>query len=207
MLNQSPVNLLIATSNKSKLREVKSYLNPLEISLKDLNDFPMLVQPVEDGKTFPDNAIIKAQFYSSRTKLWALADDSGLEVDALGGRPGVLSARYAGDRATDEERIALLLCELKFIPETERTARFVCALAFCSPNEKLVKLTIGKCEGRIAFEPRGTNGFGYDPIFIPQGFDKTFGELPSDVKQNFSHRGKALYEFAQFFSDFLAIRT
>jgi XTP/dITP diphosphohydrolase len=207
MSNQSLTNLLIATSNLGKLREVKSYLNSLKITLKDLNDFPSLEPPVEDGDTFADNAIIKAKFYSSRTKLWSLADDSGLEVDALGGRPGVFSARYAGERATDEERISLLLSELKSVSDAERTARFVCALAFCSPDENVIKLTIGKCEGHIAKEPKGTNGFGYDPIFIPQGFDKTFGELSTQVKQNFSHRGRALSEFSQFFSDFLAIRT
>lgn len=207
MSNHSLTNILIATTNNGKLREVKSCLNSLKITLKDLNDFPMLEQPAEDGNTFADNAIIKAMYYSSNTKHWTLADDSGLEVDALGGKPGVLSARYAGDSASDEEKIARLLSELKLVSEPERTARFVCTLAFCSSDEKLVKLTIGKCEGHIAFEPRGTNGFGYDPVFIPQGFDKTFGELPSEIKQNISHRGKALSEFRQFFSDFLAIRT
>lgn len=207
MLNQSPKNILIATSNKGKLKEVKSHLSSLDLNLRDLTEFPSLPQPEENGDTFTDNAIIKAKYYSAQTTLWSLADDSGLEVDALDGKPGVYSARYAGVEASDEERNNLLLSELIDVRENERTARFVCVLAFCSPDEELVKITKGVVEGRIAFESKGSNGFGYDPVFIPSGFSQTFGELSSDIKQKISHRAVALTLFSEFFSDFLATHT
>lgn len=207
MMNQIPNNILIATSNKGKLKEVKSHLSLLNLNLTDLTEFPSLPHPEENGDTFAENAIIKAKYYSNQTNFWSLADDSGLEVDALGGKPGVYSARYAGLDATDNERNNLLLSELKNIKEEQRTARFVCVLAFCSPDEELVKITTGVCEGRIAFESKGTNGFGYDPVFIPSGFDQTFGELPSDIKQKISHRAVALTLFSEFFLDFLATHT
>lgn len=186
---------------------MKSHLSSLNLNLRDLTEFPSLPQPEENGATFADNAIIKAKYYSTQTKLWSLADDSGLEVDALGGRPGVYSARYAGTEASDDERNSLLLSELKDVNESERTARFVCVLAFCSPEEELIKITKGVCEGRIALEAKGSNGFGYDPLFVPSGFDQTFGDLPSDIKQKFSHRALALTLFSEFFSDFLATHT
>lgn len=207
MLSQTPNEILIATSNRGKLEEVKSYLSSFKTQLKDLTEFPSLPQPEENGTTFEDNAVIKAKYYASETKLWTLADDSGLEVDALGGKPGVYSARYAGVGASDAERIELLLSELKYVNEKERSARFVCALAFCSPDEKVVKLVTGMCEGKIAFEAKGTNGFGYDPVFIPNNFDKTFGELTSEVKQKISHRAVALESFSKFFLDFLTFQT
>lgn len=207
MLNQTLNEILIATSNTGKLKEVKSYLDSFNIKLRDLKDFPFLTQPDESGSTFTDNAIIKAKYYASETKLWTLADDSGLEVDALDGKPGVHSARYAGVGASDAERITLLLSELNDTKKEARNARFVCALAFCSPDETVVKITNGTCEGQIGFEPKGANGFGYDPVFIPDGFDKTFGELSSDIKQKISHRANALASFSEFFLDFLAIQT
>lgn len=207
MLNQTPKEILIATSNLGKLKEVKSYLSSFNLKLRDLTEFLNLAQPEENGSTFADNAIIKAKYYASETKLWTLADDSGLEVDVLDGKPGVYSARYAGVGATDSERVALLLSELNNQKKEARSARFVCALAFCSPSKSVVKLTTGMCEGKIGFEPKGVNGFGYDPVFIPDGFDRTFGELSADIKQKISHRAVALASFSEFFLDFLAIQT
>lgn len=198
-------NLLIATSNLGKLREVRSHFNSLGITLRDLTEFPNIIQPEETGATFEENAVLKAKYYSCETRLWTLADDSGLEVDALGGKPGVYSARYAGENATDSKRVSFLLNELKDIKEEKRKARFRCVLAFCSPDGILTKITTGVCEGKIASEPKGLHGFGYDPVFIPFGFDKTFGELPPEIKQKISHRAKALASFSTFFSDFLTI--
>ncbi len=195
--------LLIATSNKGKLKEVESYLSNQTLTLLTLAKFPSLQEPEETGETFSDNAILKAVYYSNATNLWTIADDSGLEVDALDARPGVYSARYAGKGATDRAKIKRLLLELENIPTQKRTARFVCSLAFCSPDGEVLKVTTGTCEGRIGYEPKGTNGFGYDPVFIPLGYDDSFGELSLEIKQNISHRAVALRQFSLFFKDFL----
>jgi XTP/dITP diphosphohydrolase len=196
--------ILIATSNKGKLREVQSYLSSLNLRFHNLSEFPSLTEPEETGSTFAENASLKARYYADQTKLWTLADDSGLEVEALGGAPGVFSARYAGVGASDSKRIEHLLSELKNVPDEKRSARFVCALAFSNPRAELIKLTTGTCEGRIALEPRGTNGFGYDPAFLPDGYEQTFGELSHEIKQNISHRANALRLFTSFLTNFLS---
>jgi XTP/dITP diphosphohydrolase len=135
---------------------------------------------------------LKALHYSARAGRLTLSDDSGLEVYALGGAPGVRSARYCGPRATYAERMARLLAELEAAGGTERGARFVCVIALADPSTGRVETFEGVCEGSIAREPRGSNGFGYDPVFVPAGYDKTFGELPDEIKEELSHRARAL---------------
>jgi len=150
--------------------------------------------------TFAENAIAKAQFYASATSLCALADDSGLEVTALNGAPGVFSARYAGAHASDADRRTLLLSELNKLGAPTRRARFVAVVAISNPNGEILNLSEGICEGTISFSPRGTGGFGYDPLFIPEGYDQTFAELPDTIKNQISHRARALLGTRTFLS-------
>ncbi len=184
--------LLIATNNAGKMRELTGLLTPLPLRLRQLSEFPQIEEVEETGKTFVDNALLKARLYSRQTTLWTLADDSGLEVDALNGAPGVLSARYAGRNATDAERNARLLAELDRTGDGRRTARFICAIALYDPATGATEIFNGTCEGHIAKHPRGDNGFGYDPLFVPDGYAQTFGELSEAVKQRISHRSRAL---------------
>lgn len=184
--------LLIATHNAGKIRELDGLLANLPLRLRHLSEFPNIEEVEETGKTFAENAELKARLYSRRTNLWTLADDSGLEVDALDGAPGVFSARYGGTQATNAERNARLLDELSRAPDPQRTARFICAIALYEPEGGTTKIFSGACEGRIAQHPRGDKGFGYDPLFIPAGYAHTFGELPDELKQQMSHRARAL---------------
>jgi XTP/dITP diphosphohydrolase len=186
-----PEELLIATRNRGKLIEFSRLLEGLPIKVRGLDEFPGLGEVEEDGKTFGENATIKARACAGLTGIPTLADDSGLQVDALDGAPGILSARYAGPHANDSERIDLLLSELDATNDVERRARFVCALALFRPADGFLKLFTGTCEGRIASEPRGEGGFGYDPVFIPDGYSQSFGELPADLKDRISHRARA----------------
>jgi XTP/dITP diphosphohydrolase len=188
--------LLIATKNAGKVRELSELLGGLPLTLRDLSEFPEIETADETGATFEENAAIKARFYGHATGLLTLADDSGLEVDALGGAPGVHSARYAGESATDEERVSLLLREIGHAPN--RAARFVCVAAIYDPPRDSLNLFRAECPGRIAAAPRGSNGFGYDPVFIPSGFTQTFGELADGVKQRISHRGLAVAAVRDF---------
>ncbi|HEY0006460.1 MAG TPA: XTP/dITP diphosphatase [Pyrinomonadaceae bacterium] len=190
-MNLAQFGLLIATRNTGKLREIEALLSDTDLRLYSLRDFSALPEVEETGATFADNAGLKASAYA-RQGLWTLADDSGLEVDALGGAPGVRSARYAGEGASDAERNALLLRELARTNDAERRARFVCAIAIANPTGEVLHISLGVCEGHIAQEPRGQNGFGYDPLFIPDGYTKTFSELPDEIKQQLSHRARAL---------------
>ena len=193
-----PVELLVATTNPGKLAEIRAVLETISIpnvSLKDLGEFPIVV---ENGKTFEDNALKKARALAEFSGRVTLADDSGLEVDALGGAPGIHSARYSGEDANDVRNNQKLLHALAGVPEEKRTARFVCALALCAPppfggGEWLFR---GECEGRIAFAPRGENGFGYDPLFFYPPLNRTFAELDRETKGRMSHRGRALGKFA-----------
>ncbi|HEV7905516.1 MAG TPA: XTP/dITP diphosphatase [Pyrinomonadaceae bacterium] len=193
MDTHAPTELLIATNNAGKIRELTALLSNLPLRLRRLSEFPQIVEVEETGETFAANAELKARLYSRQTNLWTLADDSGLEVDALDGAPGVLSARYAGADATDAERNARLLAALNGTDDTQRTARFTCAIALYEPGAETTKLFAGTCEGRIARQPRGDNGFGYDPLFIPTGYAQTFGELPDELKHQLSHRARALH--------------
>jgi len=190
--------LLIATWNKGKRRELQQLLSDLPFALMSLDDILGLEPVLETGGTFLENASLKASGYAIQSGLLTLADDSGLEVDALGGAPGVLSARYAGDGASDRQRVEKLLGDLRNVDEPDRTARFVSAVATASSNGSIINMSVGRCEGRIAFEPRGSGGFGYDPIFIPAGSEMTFAELPPEIKNQISHRHTALEKAREF---------
>ncbi|MFW6112998.1 MAG: XTP/dITP diphosphatase [Thermodesulfobacteriota bacterium] len=188
--------LVMATRNAGKVRELADLLGDLNVRLLSLNDFPELPEIPEEGATFADNAAAKARAVARLTGLPALADDSGLEVAALGGRPGVFSARYAQDRTggatpTDEDNWRKLLEELKDVPPAERQARFICEIALAFPHGRLVT-TRGELAGTIALEPRGTQGFGYDPVFWLPDYQATVAELDPAVKNRLSHRGRAL---------------
>ena len=184
--------LLVATHNEGKTRELAGLLAGVPLKLRTLSEFPWVEEAEETGSTFAENAVIKARHYGSGSGLRALADDSGLVVDALGGAPGVYSARYGGRGITYGERMALLLKELAATGDVERRARFVCVIALFDPRTGEVETFEGVCEGRIADAPRGGGGFGYDPLFIPEGHAQSFGELSSEIKQNLSHRSRAL---------------
>jgi XTP/dITP diphosphohydrolase len=201
---EKPDKILIATGNQGKVRELAELLKDVSVEICSLKDFPNIETVPETGATFEDNAKLKAAGYASQSGLWTLADDSGLEVAALGNAPGVFSARYAGETASDRERIEKLLSELANTDDAERRARFVCVVAFATPDAEVVCAETGVCKGHIAFKPLGDNGFGYDPIFVPDGFEQTFAELPENIKQEISHRGRAMCKFIRFFRDFFA---
>lgn len=190
--------LLIATGNAGKLREIRALLGDLPITLLRLTDFATIEEVAETASTFAENAALKALGYARQSGVLTLADDSGLEVDALGGAPGVRSARYLGEHVSYSDRINALLAAMKDVENEARTARFVCALAIASHKQEMLYTTQAACEGRIADAPRGSGGFGYDPVFMPQGFNQTFGELPADIKKGISHRGRALAKARQF---------
>ena len=185
--------LLLATNNQGKARELKSLLRELPLELVLPRELGISAEIDETGATFEENASLKATALARRSRLLALADDSGLEVEALGGEPGPLSARYAGEGASDKERVEYLLAKLKRVPWEKRTARFCCVLAIAEPDGE-VALCSGECHGFITFEPRGEEGFGYDPIFYFPGLDQTMAELPLDIKNKVSHRGEAARE-------------
>ncbi|MBM4042126.1 MAG: XTP/dITP diphosphatase [Planctomycetes bacterium] len=187
--------IVLGSRNPGKLREVRAALARLPVELRSLDAYPRVEMPEETGETFAENARLKALALAKQLGLWLLADDSGLCVDALGGRPGVRSARYAGPGATDAAKVAKLLCELRGVEDARRTARFVCALALASPEGVLLEVEAA-CEGRIIEAPRGHDGFGYDPVFLCPEFGATFAELPLETKNRVSHRGRALAELA-----------
>ncbi|MBC7929619.1 MAG: RdgB/HAM1 family non-canonical purine NTP pyrophosphatase [Rubrivivax sp.] len=201
-----PTELLVATGNAGKVRELSLLLADAPLTLRLLSDFPDIPEAEETGSTFAENATIKALLYSSRSGLLTLSDDSGLVVDALGGAPGVYSARYAGTQATSAERMAKLLGELAATGDGERRARFVCVIALADPLTGALDTFEGTCEGRITHARRGTGGFGYDPVFIPEGHEQTFGELPDEIKQNISHRARALAKAVGFLRERLPSR-
>lgn len=188
--------IFVASKNKGKISEIRSYLAPLDYELFSLIDIPDIPDIEETGSTFEENALIKAKAVYNIVKIPVLADDSGLEVDLLGGRPGVYSARYSGEGAADEKNISKLLTELGGSKFEERTARFKCIIAlYDGINERLFE---GTCEGNIIHYPKGTDGFGYDPIFMPRGCSLTFAEMDSDSKNRISHRGLALESLVKF---------
>jgi len=191
-------NLLLGTRNAGKVKEITSILGDSGWTFSSLQEFENVASAKENGNTYAENAIGKAQFYASATGLWTLADDSGLEVAALGGAPGVFSARYAGEDATDADRRDLLLSELAKTGDEHRRARFVAAVAIANAGGELINVAEGVCEGTITFDPRGDGGFGYDPLFIPDGYNQTFAELPESVKNRISHRARALINTKRF---------
>ncbi|HDP70487.1 MAG TPA: RdgB/HAM1 family non-canonical purine NTP pyrophosphatase [Actinobacteria bacterium] len=198
------MKIVIASKNEDKIYEIINILNldsrvspvcrqargqeGLEfLTFKDFEDW---WDVEETGSSFEENAILKAKELAEKFNLSALADDSGLEVDILNGKPGIYSSRYAGESATDEENIVKLLDNLKECSLDKRTAQFKCCAVFFIPPDKIFK-TEGVCKGQIIFEPRGSKGFGYDPIFVPDGFNETMAELPIEIKNKISHRGQA----------------
>ena len=192
--------LLLGTRNPGKVREIESILADSGWTFSSLQAFPNLDTPAETGTTYAENAVLKARFYALATGMCALADDSGLEVEALGGEPGVYSARYAGENASDADRRALLLSELAKVSDVNRRARFVAVVAISDADGSVLNVSEGICEGTIVSSPRGDGGFGYDPLFVPDGFNQTFAELPDDVKNIISHRAHALVNTGNFLS-------
>ncbi len=193
------MKIIFATGNRGKLSELTQLLGYVhDLDLLTLKDLPGAPEVVEDRDTFAGNAAKKAQEIMEYANMPALADDSGLEVDALDGAPGVYSARYAGEGASDEDRLRLLLKNMEEVPEGMRTARFRCVVAFVEPNAPDdVKLCSGSCEGIILKAPRGHNGFGYDPVFFSPELGMTFAEAAAESKNRISHRGQAMQEMAR----------
>ncbi len=182
--------LLLATGNKRKLEELRQLLTGVPFDIISPSDIGLNLDVHESGKTYATNARLKARAFAVASGLLTLADDSGLEVDALGGAPGVLSSRYAGPDASDSQRVAYLLSKLEGVPWEKRIARFRCVMAIALTNGE-VRMCSGSCRGIITCEPRGSNGFGYDPVFYFSKLGKTMAELPSEIKNHISHRAKA----------------
>ncbi len=188
--------LLLGTDNQAKLREYRGLLLGIPFVITTLRDEGIEARVKESGTTMEENATMKATTYATMSGLLTLADDSGLEVDALGGEPGVLSARYAGDFASDRERIDYLLARMERVPWERRGARFRCIIAIASPSDD-VELCQGECQGVIAFDPKGGNGFGYDPVFYLPDLGRTMAELTMEEKNRISHRGMAAWRARQ----------
>ena len=185
--------VVIATKNEDKRKELERLLLPSDIKVKSLADFGRIRGVPEEGKTYERNAEKKARVYSKKTRSLVLADDSGLEVNALGGRPGVYSARFAGPGCSYSDNNRKLLRLLRVVAWPKRKARFVCAISIYDSGKKVATVR-GECEGRIGYLEKGTNGFGYDPVFIPKAAGRTCAELSSAEKNRLSHRGKALHK-------------
>ncbi len=188
--------LVLASGNKDKIKELRETLEPLGIKLLSTYDYPELEEVVEDQETLEGNALKKARYTARHTNLPSVSDDTGLEVDALDGAPGVYSARYAGKEATYRDNLQKLLNELESVPEENRTARFRTVVAFVDGDQE--KTFEGVCEGTILTEPKGEGGFGYDPVFRPQNHKQTFAELSPEAKNKISHRGKAIEKFVKW---------
>lgn len=194
------MNIVLATRNKKKIEEIRRIVRDMPVTIYTLDDFPECPEVEEDGKTFEENAVKKARAVSKYTKMPALADDSGLEVYALDGAPGVFSARYAGEGAEDRKDIKnyeKLLKEMNPLPDDKRMGRFVCVIALAFPDSR-VETFSGYAEGLIGKEPKGANGFGYDPVFYPKGHGRTFAEMSDKEKDLLSHRGAALVRLYDF---------
>jgi XTP/dITP diphosphohydrolase len=186
------VRVVLASGNSGKLRELGSLLAPFGFDVVAQSTLGVETA-AETGKTFPENALLKARHAAAITGLPALADDSGIEVDALGGRPGVYSARYAGEGAGDQANLRKMLDEMRDVPAPQRTARYQCVIAFvATATDTAPILASGTWEGTLISDPRGLGGFGYDPIFVPRGFDRTAAELEPGEKNSLSHRGQAM---------------
>ena len=199
MSKQKIKELLIGTNNKGKLREIKSLL-PKNIKIHSTSEFN-LKSPVENGQTFKDNSLIKSKYFSKRTGLICLADDSGLEIDLLNKKPGIFSARWGGKKGDFNKAIKRVYRELnkkdKNWKNKKIKARFICALSI-SYLDKKIAIVLGKVEGKISTDPKGKNGFGYDPIFIPQNKSKTFGQMKASIKYKIDHRFKAFKKIKKF---------
>lgn len=192
--------VIIATKNKGKAKEFQHMFAPYGYEVQTLLDLPHIDDVEETGVTFEENAILKAETVAEELGALVIADDSGLSIDAIEGRPGVYSARYAGEEKSDEANMEKVLGELESVDESDRTARFYCVLAIAGPDME-TKTVTGTCEGMILREKRGTNGFGYDPIFFVPSLDKTMAELTQKEKSRISHRGHALEKLGNIISD------
>ena len=190
-------------SDKTEVKEFTELFASLPIRLRSLNEFEKIIEPEETGATFAENAMLKARYYALKIGIWAMADDSGLSVAALNGAPGIFSARYGGENTSFNVKIEKLLSELNKTHDTERLAKFVCAIAIADEKGEIKNLAEGICEGKIALSPTGINGFGYDPIFIPNGFTESFGELATEIKHKISHRAVASEKIIEFLSKFI----
>ena len=191
------LEILIATNNLGKVKEIKDILNTQEIKILTMKDFPDLPKVEEDGKNYQENAFKKARKISEYTGKICLADDSGLEIDYLKGKPGIYSSRWGN---SDEERINKVLKLLKNVPKNKRKAKFVCAAVLVFPDGKRYMVK-EECKGSITFKPKGTHGFGYDPIFLVPEYNKTFAELGDEIKNRISHRGKAMRKMAEIIKE------
>ena len=204
-MTQPNPTLVLATGNAGKVRELCELFREVPFELKSLRDFADIEDVEETGSTFEENAVLKARGFASQTGHVSLADDSGLEVEALGNAPGVWSARFAGADAGYDVKIPKLL---ELIDETKdeiRRARFVCVMTIADPDGNVLNTSRGVCSGTIARVPRGKNGFGYDPIFIPDGYDRTFGELNDELKSRISHRARAAQLIIRYLLDFTGL--
>ncbi|MBI1806095.1 MAG: RdgB/HAM1 family non-canonical purine NTP pyrophosphatase [Ignavibacteria bacterium] len=204
MAFQSTKTLILATRNPGKVEEITSILSGLHLTVKSLLDYPNLPEVVEDGQTLEENALKKAREIFRATAVPALSDDTGLEVFYLGMKPGVFSARYAGENVSYADNNRKLLAELKNVPINERRAQFRCVAAFIGKGVE--RTTHGVCPGRLLDEVRGSGGFGYDPLFVPDGYEETFAQLPGNVKNSISHRAMAFGQMetiiAEYFTHF-----
>lgn len=198
----TPKELVIATRNPGKFREIAAILSAGLWKLLSLDAFPELPEVIEDGATFTENAVKKAQTIARLTGRLTVADDSGLAVEALQGRPGVFSSRYGGEGGTDGKRCARLLAEMESVPEGKRQAAFICVVAIASPDGK-IQTVEGECRGQIAWQPRGRGGFGYDPLFFLPELGKTMAELEPEMKNRISHRARALEKLKLILPQFL----
>ena len=199
------MRVVLATRNAHKVEELQRILAPYDVQLASLADYPNVADVAETGETFAANALLKAYAVAVATGLVAIADDSGLAVDALNGMPGVLSARWAGRARDDAANLQLVLDQLEDVPAERRGAAFVCAAAAATPDGREVVVE-GRMEGVVVRSPRGANGFGYDPIFVADGYDRTNAELAPDEKDAISHRGKAFRALAPSLADLLRER-
>lgn len=196
------MRMILATKNKGKIKELQALVQDMSIELLSLEDIPDMPDVSEDGYSFQENALKKACTIAKHTGITAIADDSGLEVDALNGAPGIHSARYAGEKATDQENIQKLLNALNGLSLNKRTARFRCSIAVCTPQGRYITAE-GTCEGVIALEARGSHGFGYDPIFLLPDKNCTMAELEPSIKNLISHRAMALAKLKDILPAFL----
>lgn len=201
------MKMILASKNKHKLKEISDMLSDLNIQLISMDEAGLGdLEIVEDGDTFEENSMKKAVTVMEKTDEAAIADDSGLEVDFLGGCPGVYSARFAGEDATDEDNNEKLLKKLEGVPSEKRKGRFVSVISLAFPDGRKLSLR-GECEGVIALESKGTDGFGYDPLFIVTKYQRTFAELGSEIKNKISHRAKALKKFREELENLLGEKS